>query len=229
MLCFIVGKDRVRIQQKIRERVKGVNVQMYEATELSFSQLHEMSNARSLFGETYTYVLQDIHEVEEIENKIFNTIESMHTSGHIFICTTSRLLKKQKESIEKYQITVDEFITAIKKEMSSFVLTDAFLDRDKKRAWVAVCEELKTKSPEGVHGGLWHNIKSMLLVQSGATQIESGLPPFVYTKIKKAEKLFDSATLALLAQELLHMPQRAHRGKSDFATALEQWVLKWTI
>jgi len=228
MLCFIVGKDRVRIQQKIHERVKGVNVQMHEATELSFSQLYEMSNTRSLFGETYTYVLQNIHEVEEIENKIFNTIESIHASGHTFVCTTSRLLKKQKECIEKYEITVDEFITTAKKEVSSFILSDAFFDRNKKRAWIAVCEELKTKSPEGVHGGLWHNVKSILLVQSGATQIELGLPPFVYTKIKKAEKLFDGATLALLAQELLHMPQRAHRGKSDFATELEQWVLKWT-
>ena len=229
MLFFIVGKDRFRVQQKVHERIKNTHTQIYEALDMSISQIQEMMNVQSLFGEVYTYLMQDVHENEQIENQIFSQIELLQSSENTFICTIARLLKKQKESIEKYKVIVDEVVTTTKKEMPSFVLADAFLARDKKRAWVAVCEELKTKSPEEVHGGLWYNIKSLLLVQSGATQIESGLHPFVYAKIKKVEKLFEREILTLLAQELFHIPQRAHRGKSDFATALEQWVLKWTM
>lgn len=229
MLIVVAGKDREKIQDKIKSLYEeGAHIEVLENEVISTRMLSGLVNTMSLFGEVATYVIYNIDESEEGEEFIFKNATLLQQSAHTFICSIKSVLKKEKEILEKSGAALHEIVSIAKKEMPSFILADAFLSRDKKRTWKALNDELESKSPEEVHGGLWYQIKCLLLVQSGANQEESGLHPFVYSKIKNAQKLFASQEVELIADTLVRMPHDAHRGTSDFATALELFVLRFT-
>jgi len=54
---------------------------------------------------------------------------------------------------------------------------------------------------------------------------ESGLKPFVYTKSKKFASNFSDEELEELPMNLIRISHDAHRGKCDFAIALERFIL----
>ncbi len=159
---------------------------------------------------------------------LFLNIESFSQSQNIFIAQVSKVLKKQKDICEKIGVEIIEIKVAKEREMPSFMLADAFLRRDKKGTFVALHDELATKPPEEVHGGLWYQMKNMTLIFSGATEEESGLHPFVYKKIKLASTKFSKKECDEILKTLLEMNHKAHRGEADFEVALEQFVLKFT-
>jgi DNA polymerase III delta subunit len=229
MLFVLVGKDREKVLRALHTHTHKKEVNVYEAEDMTETILQELIHTESLFGDAHTYVIKDVAENSDVESYFFDMVPELVASVHTFIVTTERLLKKQKEILETSKSVVEEYASsAAKKDTSTFALGDAFLGRDKKKAWLALHAELATKSPEEVHGGLWYNVKSLLLVHGGASPQESGLHPFVYGKIKQAVTRFDDVTLHILAEECVLMPHKAHRGEIDFEAALEQFILRFT-
>ena len=229
MLIVVAGKDREGVYAKIKSVcVEDGHVEAIEIETLDTQILGGLVHAVSLFGDLSTYIIRDCDENEEVEKYIFQNALSLQQSPHIFICSIKSVLKKERDILETSGAILHEIAPVAKKETQPFILADAFLSRDKKRAWKALNDELESKSPEEVHGGLWYQIKCIMLVQSGASQEESGLHPFVYSKIKNAQKLFASQEVALIADTLVRMPHDAHRGTSDFASALELFILRFT-
>lgn len=229
MLTVISGTDQLALDKKTKEILQNKGFQPSNATYFDtppIDVLRESVLAQDLFGGESTYIFRELDD--EVCEYLFSNIETFSQSQNIFIAQVSKVLKKQKEICEKAEVEVVEVKVIKEREMPSFVLADAFLRRDKKAAFVALYDELATKPPEEVHGGLWYQMKNMALIFSGATEEESGLHPFVYKKLKSACAKFSKKECDEILKELLEMNHKAHRGELDFEVALEQFVLKFT-
>ena len=229
MLTVISGTDSLLLSKKTKERLESQNIVSDTVSYIdnpSIDILRESVAAQDLFGNISTFVFRELND--GVYDFLFSNIESFSQSQNIFIAQVSKVLKKQKDICEKTSVEIIELKAIKEREMPSFVLADAFLRRDKKGAFVALHDELATRPPEEVHGGLWYQIKNMTLIFSGATEEESGLHPFVYKKIKLASTKFSKKECDEILKTLLEMNHKAHRGEVDFEVALEQFVLKFT-
>lgn len=229
MLIVISGSEESALNQKTKEvlekrgwKDKGV---LYHDLP-SIDALQESAAAQDLFGDTPVHVFRELED--DVYEFLFENIELFAKSPNTLIVQVAKVLKKQKDICAKADIEIFEVKKTEARGMPSFVLADDFLRRDKKAAFVALHDELATKPPEEVHGGLWYQMKNMALIFSGATEEESGIHPFVYKKIKSASKSFSKKECDEILKELLEMNHKAHRGEVDFEIALEQFVLKHT-
>lgn len=229
MLVIVSCVDQALLTAKTKEILKKINPTSLEVVyhdAPTVSLLQELGNAQDLFGGVSVHVLRELEA--EAEDFLFSHLNVFKNSLNVFIAQVTKVLKKQNDACVKEGVEVIQVKSLVKKEMPSFVLADAFLRRDKKAVFVALHEELATKPPEEVHGGLWYQIKNMALIFSGANESESGLHPFVYKKLKSATTKFSKKECDGMLKELLEMSHKAHRGELDFEVALEQFVLKYT-
>lgn len=229
MLTVISGTDSLLLSKKTKELLDSQNISNEGVLYIdnpSIDILRESVSAQDLFGGISIFVFRELEE--NVYDYVFANTESFSQSQNVFIFQVSKVLKKQKDICEKAGIEIIEVKALKEREMPSFVLADAFLRKDKKAAFVALYDELATKPPEEVHGGLWYQMKNMALVFSGATEEESGLHPFVYKKLKSASAKFSKQECDEILKELLEMNHKAHRGELDFEVALERFVLKFS-
>ncbi len=229
MLIVISGAESSLLDQKTKEvlqKKKFLEGSVAYHDQPSFDVLRESALAQDLFGVATAHVFRELDD--EVYESLFSNIQSLPESSNTLIVQVSKVLKKQKDICADTGVEIIEVKSVKEREMPSFVLADAFLRRDKKAAFTALHDELATKPPEEVHGGLWYQMKNMALIFSGATEEESGLHPFVYKKIKSASAKFSKKECDEVLKTLLEMNHKAHRGEVDFETALEQFVLKFT-
>jgi hypothetical protein len=229
MLIVISGSEESALNQKTKEILekrewKEKGVLYHDAP--TVDALQESAVSQDLFGNTPAHVFRELEDA--VYEFLFENIDLFAKSPNILIAQVAKVLKKQKDICAKAGVEMFEVKKTEVREMPSFVLADAFLRRDKKAAFVALHDELATKPPEEVHGGLWYQMKNMALILSGATEEESGIHPFVYKKIKSASKAFSKKECDGILKELLEMNHKAHRGEVDFEIALEQFVLRFT-
>lgn len=226
MLAVISGADSLLVAKKTKEYLQTKNI--FESVTYvenpSLETMKEYIFAQDLFGNKSVYIFRELNE--DVYDFLFSNIDLFTQSQNIFIAEVSKVLKKQKDICAKARVEIFEVKTPKEREASSFVLADAFLRKDKKAAFVALHDELATKPPEEVHGGLWYQVKNMNLIAQGVSEADSGLHPFVYKKIKQAHKLFSQEEIGGMTTELVKMYHEAHRGETDFSIALEQFVLK---
>ena len=114
-----------------------------------------------------------------------------------------------------------------------FEFTDALGARDKKGLWQLYQDALKEEVPsEEVHGILFWQIKALLSALKCRDAGEAGLNPFVYNKAKTYAKNYGKNVeeadkkLKEMSTKLFEMYHEAHRGKTDFAIALEKFILE---
>ncbi len=229
MLTVISGTDSLLLSKKTKECLESQNIvsdSVSYVDDPSIDILRESVAAQDLFGNMLTFVFRELND--EVYDFLFSNIESFSQSRNNFVAQVQKVLKKQKDICESVEVKIIEVKAIKEREMPSFVLADAFLRRDKKAAFVALHDELATKPPEEVHGGLWYQMKNMALIFSGATEEESGLHPFVYKKIKSASIKFSKKECDEIFKTLLEMNHKAHRGEKDFEVALEQFILRFT-
>jgi len=104
-----------------------------------------------------------------------------------------------------------------------FSLTDALGERNKKRLWTRYQEALRAGSaPEEIHGILFWQLKTLLLVSKGAT---AGIKPFVITKAKHFLGNYTENELEDLTKSFVDLYHDARRGKIDFDIGLEKILL----
>ncbi|MFZ2151729.1 MAG: hypothetical protein WAV09_01325 [Minisyncoccia bacterium] len=228
MFIVISGTESSLLDQKTKEVLQKKKLLEGGVTyhdQPSFDVLRESALAQDLFGVATAHIFRELDD--EVYESLFSNVQSFSQSSNILIVQVPKVLKKQKDICTDAGVEVVEVKALKEREMPSFVLADAFLRRDKKAAFTALHDELATKPPEEVHGGLWYQMKNMALIFSGATEEESGLHPFVYKKIKSASAKFSKKECDEILKTLLEMNHKAHRGEVDFETALEQFVLKF--
>ena len=104
-----------------------------------------------------------------------------------------------------------------------FSLTDALGNRDKKKLWTLYQKAIRTNAvPEELHGILFWQVKTMLLVSQKETK---DLKPFAVSKAKKFIQNYSEEELQKLARNLVELYHDTRRGFVEFPIALEQFIL----
>jgi len=171
-----------------------------------------------------------IVRVSDVDKDLLEEVLAMcKESENVFLFVEGALDTKTKKLFEVSAEKVWECESGkeITKEVfNTFALTDALLARNRGKAWV-LYEEAKRKgvTPEEVHGVLWWQLKTMLLVSKTQSATEAGVKPFVYSKTKKGLVHFAQKEVEGLVQKLLDTYTQSRKGKIELSIGLEQFLL----
>lgn len=139
--------------------------------------------------------------------------EAEKAGGKVFECKKSAqgAAKAKKDSSSK----------------SRFALTDAFAQKDKKRAWLLYRTLIdEGAAPEELHGLLAWQIKALVLSAKASSAKEAGLKPFVYQKAKEFLRRWDKKELADTYKEFVTLYHESRRGNRELETAIEKFLLR---
>ncbi|MFA6296953.1 MAG: hypothetical protein WC629_00105 [Candidatus Paceibacterota bacterium] len=231
------GTAHEKARTKAREltdtlQKKKPDALFYRITSLNFSEqpLELLVSGQGLFSSKYIVLLDSVFDSKEIKEEVVGALKEIAESENVFIFLEKEIDKKTLEKLDKYATKVQVFNTEeIKKknEFNPFALSDAFLSRDKKRLWEILLETKKRGvAPEETHGLLWWQVKALALATEAKTAEESDLSPFVFSKAKRAEKLFSKEEINTMLFDLVTMYHEAHRGNVDLWVELEKWGLR---
>lgn len=211
----------------------------------SENKLDELIASQGLFYSGSVIFADNLCEMKDISEIILKKLKEIKESPNFFVFLESELNKKELEKFTKYAEKVTECIPPARKlnkketlalkgeKIDFFEFTDALGARDKKGLWVlyqdALAEEVNS---EEVHGILFWQVKAMLSALKSKDATEAGLNPFVFSKAKNYARNYGKTTedaekkLKSLSAKLFEMYHEAHRGKIDFAIALEKFILE---
>lgn len=194
----------------------------------------EYVGGQGLFVQKYIVVLDRLFEKKEIKEYVVDRLKVLKESNNIFIILENSLdratLAKFEKNTEKVQVFGGKKEGTVKgkkpSDFNMFAITDALGARNQKLLWTIYQQALRHGVvSEELHGILFWQIKSMLLVTTSKDAKESGLNPFVYSKAKNYAKNFTLQELKKNSSQLVTMYHQAHRGEVDFDSALEKFFL----
>ncbi|MEN9614264.1 MAG: hypothetical protein RLZZ347_571 [Candidatus Parcubacteria bacterium] len=249
MIYLLYGEDTVSARAKAHELIavlqkKKPNASFFTmmAEHCDASRLQEFAGGQGLFEQKYIVFLDRVLETAEAKEAFLDCVKAISESDNIFVMLEGKLDKATLTKIEKKAEKVQEFVFSAGAKVASksaagdrpatipefniFVLSDALGKKDKKSLWVFYQKALLSDTPpEEISGTLFWQVKSMLTARVSNTALESGLNPFVFQKSKAYEKNYPGDSLRELSEKLVSIYHDAHRGKGDFAIALERLIL----
>lgn len=237
MIYAVYGSEYEKARLKARELVSALQKKkpdalLYRITSLDFSEhsLPDLVGGQGLFESKYIVFFDSLFESKEIKTEVVSVLSEIAASDNVFIFLEKELDKKTLGEIEKHSAKVQVFDKAKKedkKEFNVFALSDALLSRDKKKLWALLMEaKKKGGAPEEIHGTLWWQIKSLQIARVSKTAEEAELSPFVFSKAKRAEKMFSDIEMTKIMKDFVEMYHDAHRGIVNLWGEMEKWVLK---
>lgn len=225
MIVCVVTSSYEEERKEIENLKKEITEwEVLSCENMSADVWRSMPRVQSLFGEKKFYYVQGLEEYDELVDIFFEHTIEYQISEHVFLVSFSSLLKKQKEALVESGAKIIEGKAKEEKEKPSFAFSNAILARDKKKAWQELHVLLQTKTAEEIHGGVWAQMKNLLLVSRHA-ESELDLHPFVFKNIKNALPKWPEVELLAHAKKIIEMPNKAHAGETVLADELEKWVL----
>lgn len=236
MIYFYYGSDREKIQKTAKGTFEALQKKKPDASfvtlqseTLDENTLQEITSSQGLFEKKIVARISDIFEDKEKAELVMKSLKDMKGTENIIVWSEGELKKTDLEKIKKHTEKAEEF--GVKEKASKsfptiFKMTDAIAERDKKNAWTLFVEELNNGvAEEELHGTIFWQMKSILLAKKTKSADDAGLNPYVYSKAKSFSRKWEDEELTSSIEKLVRMYHEAHRGKIDFATALEKWVL----
>ena len=236
MLYFFSGSDKDTAREKmnalaeaLRKKKPDAEVFRIDAENWNEAKLRELSVGQGLFNNSYIVQVISLFENKEAKEIFVDRLEEIAESPNIFIVLEGEVDKKTLLAINELAEKVQLFENKEgkkKSEFNIFSLTDAFGRRDKKNLWVLYQKAVAGGAvPEEIHGILFWQLKSMLLVVTAKTAGEAGVAPFVFTKAKSFLKNYKEEELKKMSSQFVTFYHDAHRGIHDFEIALERFIL----
>lgn len=233
MLYTILGNDREKMHKMVNVlQSKKPNASFFRIDQFNFTQafFEELISGQGLFENKYIVTLDHLFEDKDISDEVFDKLSDLKESENIFIVLESKVSAKLLRDLEKYSEKVDKVkesdFAYVKDNGGIFKISDAFGNRDKKKLWILYVEFLnKNISAEEIHGTLFWQLKTMLLVSKTNSAKEAGIKPFVYSKAKKFLKNYSEEELKNLMQKMVSIHHDSRRGIFDLEIALEKFVL----
>ena len=192
--------------------------------DITLSSIVETAQSVSLFGVKYVYVYNDILVLNELDKQ---TAQILQDSQHLFIFEVDSLLAPQKKVITNSGALLHEIEKIPKKtkaENNPFVITDALWMRNKKVVWLEYIKSIDAgEYPEAILGRIFWALKLLVLVLRYPEKKDTDLhiSPFVFKKIKSAQKLYTLDEVLHLYTILLGL-----KSGDTFATDLEKVLLE---
>ncbi|MBP6925503.1 MAG: hypothetical protein KBC22_00385 [Candidatus Pacebacteria bacterium] len=226
MLYVVLGDNYEQIKKDKDSLVQGLEVVAVSRENIDYSMIDGYLSSGGLFNETKAIVIDTCFLDDEHHAFFKERLSDMQTSDHVFIILEPKLLKKERTLLEKYAARITEYTSSeIKKDAGLFILADMFAKKDKKNLWLQFRRAVEQgKQIEEIHGILWWQIKTMILIKQSSKN--PGLHPFVFEKNKKASEKFTLAELRNYAQKLFMIYHQARSGEVDFEHALEKCLLE---
>lgn len=231
MLYVFFGKDGVKVRERAFAHIRkmagsDIKVTKITAEEYVEGMLPDLAQGTSLFGGEEVILLDTPSSDSVFAEAVEHGIEMLKDSANHFVITEKHLLVGPKKMYGKHAEVMEEIASEAEEKPNNFALTDAFLDRDKKRLWLLLTEAWgRGESNEAIAGLLFWQIKILRLVERTGSPEEAGQKPFVYNKAKRALTKFKKGELDRISRELLELYHQGHQGKLDMNLALERWIL----
>ncbi|PIR57849.1 MAG: hypothetical protein COU71_01835 [Parcubacteria group bacterium CG10_big_fil_rev_8_21_14_0_10_38_31] len=230
------------IMEKIKEIKTSPNIFLFWEEDMKKPLLKEVSE---FADKTQEFNLLEIYKVKDFLREEARKID-LKIDAHM----ENEILGKHgadlwgiKSDIEKLYL-INGLEPKIKEEKFSdsgniniFNLTDAFGRKDKRLTWILYQKALLSGLPaEEVFWKLSWQVKNILLVKRMSEELrksieeiikESKLNPFVVKNCLSFSKNFDTEKLNSLYLELVDIYHRVRRGKTDFDTSVEKFLLSY--
>ena len=235
MLSLIYGTNasarhdaRARIFEKFRG--EGTSFIVRTGNELNKAEIEQFALGSSLFGERYVVSLEYPSEREDFMNDILENFSMLVDSPNTFIIIEREMTKDIVDSFKESGADIvkcDEVKNAKPQDFSIFSLTDAFLDRDKKKAWLLYREAREHEhDPNEIAGVLFWAIKNMMILQGENVRGDGGLSPFVAKKVRAALPKWRTGEVQAISRELIKLVHQGKSGQGDLDEALEQFIIE---
>lgn len=236
MIFFFYGTDRERILARARGTFEALQNKkpdatfvLFDADNFSLNELEAITGSQGLFEHKIVAKLSDVLTNKEIADDILKALPAMKESENIIVWSEGTMLKAPLDKIKKYAEKTEEFLlkSQIKKnEFNIFALSDALGAKDRKHLWALLIAALRGGSaPEEIHGTLWWQLKTIMIVRKSKIAEEAGLKPFPYSKAKSFSKNWSDDELSSALTSLVSMYHQAHRGECDLSISLERFAL----
>lgn len=236
MLTILVGTDTTRRAVRLdaltlAAKKKGAEVRSYSDIDFDPEEMRALGGSVSLFGGSFVVVLSNIADTTERRESLEKIIPALVESTHEFILSESSLLAPFLKKATTKGATVETFDSAAKTKkaevFNTFLLTDAFSDRNRSLAWSLYRKAIDLGvEPRELHGKLFWAVKTLLIAGGAASVTASGLNPFVYQKAKRSASNFAPGELSQIATELTVLFHEALVSGIDLETALEAFLLR---
>ncbi len=159
MIYSIFGTDVNKRKQAI-SKLSGLNISTHLYSE-NYLSLRPLIEANSLFGDKIsTFVIQMMDEASS-KNELLSLISDMKDSQNVFIIDEPNANQNVVKQIGKYAEEIFDCREEKGKEANPFSMTNAFLKRDKKNAWLEFMKIKENESMEAIHGALWWRMKTI--------------------------------------------------------------------
>ncbi|MBX4215524.1 hypothetical protein KW797_01100 [Candidatus Parcubacteria bacterium] len=224
-------EDRAGRVAKLEATLMKANV-MAPLSSLEFEdfteeRLDELAHAQGLFHVTSAYLLRGFLEGKEQKEFFIKKAKPLGISKNIFIVSEPSATKElisagTKAGGEAEEVGEKE--KAPKRESSSFALADALARRDRKLAWALYFEAVHNgAAPEELHGMLFWQVKNLYLAKEGG---DAGKFSYPLMKAKSFAPKWEKEELREALSRLVRIYHESHRGRADFPTALESFLLE---
>lgn len=233
------------IIKKIKEIRESPNIFLFWEEEMKKPILNEILE---FIDKAQEFKLLEIHKVKD-----FLREESKKTGLKIDRLRENEILEKHgadlwgiKSELEKLflidglknqSVDIGGENSSKLENINIFHLTDAFGRKDKRTAWVLYQKALLSGLPaEEVFWKLSWQVKNILLMKRMSEELrksmeeiikESGISPFVVKNCLSFAKNFEVDKLDTLYLELIDIYHRVRRGKTDFDTSVEKFLLSY--
>lgn len=225
------SKNREQVYSVLNKQNKNLTTIFHNDTNTSIDDLQNLSTTASMFGEKYIIECQHLLGVPDLEEWILKNISKFENSSNIFFFIESQSLTKDVITIfKKHGEVVGESEKATKQlsRFNVFSISDAFIQKDKKRTWILYRSAIESGiDPREISGVLFWAVKNLILVEKSKNQIEAGLNPFVYKKTHSALSKWDKDELDKCIVDLVHFYHDSQFGKTDFENTFEKFVLEY--
>lgn len=207
MIYSIVGTHG-GLREKGNKELQALGEVMHHIYSEQVEGLESLIDASSLFGGPVIVVCYQLGEVASSKEELKRLLEPMSTSPTIFIidepfADVHLFNRLQKVSTKLFDAREEKL-----KDTSVFAFCDAFIARDKKKAWVDFIELKKNGNAEAIQGALWWKF-----------QME-------WSKVKEGKRsLFTEEECRRIGGEIVRSSILAHRGEKDLMLELERIVL----
>lgn len=235
MIYLLYGNNTQTSREKLHVLLEALSKKRPDAEHFYINSentpefsIEELISSQGLFEQKYIVVLDNLFADKDKKDELVKFLKEMQSAEHVFIFLEGKLDKKTLTKFEKYAEKIQEFSKGeVKKErFNTFSLTDAFGKRDRKDLWT-LYQKAKAENiaDEEIHGILFWQVKSMLLVLQSNNAKEAGLNPFVFAKSKGFLRNYSEDEVRSLSQKLISLSHDARRGICGFDTALERLIL----
>ncbi len=237
MLYLIYGSDREKARVKkdellsvLRGKRPDAEVFTLDADTFTAAKLESLYSSQGLFEQKHIAVLVGLFADKEAKQAVLDALSPLADSTSVFLLLDGAIDAKTAALIEKHAAKVYSFGEKKKAEWGNninFLIADAFGGKDRKNAWVLFQKALRTgSSAEEIHGTLFWQAKTILLVKKTKSAEEAGLKPFPYDKAVRFAKNFTEEELDEILSRLADMYHGIRMEGGDLETELEKFLLR---